>query len=38
MSRVNWPVRLLVRTFMLSHAGVTWLFRRAGPAPAHSGR
>lgn len=37
MSRVNWPVRLLVRTFMLLHAGVTWLFGVLGPRPRSPG-
>lgn len=37
MSRVNWPVRLLVRTFMLAHAGVTRLFRALGPRPRTPG-
>ncbi|MCC7462936.1 MAG: glycosyltransferase [Gammaproteobacteria bacterium] len=37
MSRVNWPVRILVRTFMWAHAGLTTLFTLLGPRPRAPG-
>ncbi len=37
MSGVNWPVRLVVRTFMLAHATLTRLFAALGPRPRDPG-
>lgn len=37
MSRVNWPVRIIVRGFMAAHRGVTGLFALLGPRPRAPG-
>lgn len=37
MTRANWPVRLLVRSFMCAHAVLTGLFARLGPRPRNPG-